>query len=121
MFYDAIIVLVSQMTQQKTVPRSFSLDPDDEFYLRDQAYYNLERQDQAYYNLERQNREMEEFVNQQQKTRNREKKLPLHVFFFAPAFETVIEGNKRESAGRLYSLEQHTREELNRLCITACT
>ena len=111
MFYDAIIVPVSQMTQQKTVPRSFSLDPDDEFYLRDQAYYNLERQ----------NREMEEFVNQQQKTRNREKKLPLHVFFFAPAFETVIEGNKRESAGRLYSLEQHTREELNRLCITACT
>ena len=69
MFYDAIIVLMSQMTWQKTVPRSFSLDPDEEFNLRDQAYYNLGRQ----------NRAMEEFVNQQQKTRNREEKLP---FFF---------------------------------------
>ena len=41
----------------------FSLDPGDEFNLRDQGYYNLERQ----------NRAMEEFVNQQQKNRNREK------------------------------------------------
>ena len=89
----------------------FSLDPGDEFNLRDQGYYNLERQ----------NRAMEEFVNQQQKNRNREKKLPFHVFFFMHAFEIVIEVNKRESAGRLYSLEQHSREELNRLCVAACT
>ena len=42
-------------------------------------------------------------------------------FFFAHNFEAVIEGNKHESAGRLYSLKQHTREELNRLCVAVCT
>ena len=64
---------------------------------------------------------MEEFVNQQQKNRNRERKVPFRVFFFMHAFEIVIEVNKRESAGRLYSLEQHSREELYRLCVAACT
>ena len=52
------------------MPRSSALDTDDEFSLRDQAYYNLERQ----------NRAKEEFVNQQQKTRNPEKKPPFNVF-----------------------------------------
>ena len=46
-----------ERTKKKTVTRSSALDPDDEFSLRDQAYYNLARQ----------NRAMEEFVNQQQK------------------------------------------------------
>ena len=114
--HDAIARSVGQKTRQKSVPISSGSDSDNQSGLSDQSYHILEQQ----------NRTMEEFVNQQQKNSLPRRQVP--IFDGNPlsyctcmrAFETVIEGNERDSPGRLYYLEQDTRgraQEIVRSCM----
>ena len=82
--------------------------------------------DQAHQILVQQNRVMKEFVNQQQKNTLPRRQVPvfdgdpLKYCTFMRAFETVIEANERDYAGRLYYLEQHTTgraQEMVRSCM----